>query len=154
LNSFFIISVRYFLVFIYLWYRTDRSSTERQLPKGRAGTSRSQEFKMRPVRRQEEAVPVRVYNSRGCAVTEGGERERPAIEAANAGAKKSQFMGGSPPKEDIEMQRRCFSGCLPLVFKYVTKRSEKVILYHRQLYTQDFYNVYQRILVEVSINIS
>ncbi len=54
------------------------------------------------VRRQEEVVPVRVYNSRGCAVTEGGEGERPAIEAANAGAKKSQYMGGSPPKEDIE----------------------------------------------------
>ena len=44
-----------------------------------------------------EAVSVRVYNSRGCAVTEGGEGERPAIEAANAGPQKSQFMGGSPP---------------------------------------------------------
>jgi hypothetical protein len=81
-------------------------------------------------------VPVRVYNSRGCAVTEGGEGERPAIEAANAGAKKSQFMGGSPPKEYRKMQRRCFSGFFSLVFENVTKRIEKVIsTEHRQFYT-------------------
>jgi hypothetical protein len=91
--------ISYPLVFICPWYRTDRPSAA---SKGRAGTSRSQVLKMRPVRRQEEAVPVRVHNSRGCAVTEGGEGERPAIEAANAGAKKSQFMGGSPPKEDMD----------------------------------------------------
>jgi hypothetical protein len=119
--------IRYPLIFIYPWYRTDRS---RAASKGLAGTSRSQVLKMRPVRRQGEVVPVRAHNSRGCTVTEGGEGERPAIEAANAGAKKSQFMGGSSPKEYMEMQRRRFSGFFPLVFKNVIKRSEKVTVLH------------------------
>jgi hypothetical protein len=95
-------------------------------------------------------VPVRVYKSRGCAVTEGGEGERPAIEAANAGAKKSQFMGGPPPKENMEMQRRGFSGFFPLVLKNVTKRSEKVILYNMDSFTRRIYTVVQCVAAHAS----
>jgi hypothetical protein len=67
-------------------------------------------------------VPVQVYNSRECAVTEGGEGERPAIEAANAGPKKSQFMGGSPPKED---RQNCRDDVLVDFFRLFLKMLQK-----------------------------
>ncbi len=124
-------------VYVILWYSFIHGIGQIGLAasKGLAGTSRSQDVKGSDVRRQEGAVPVRVYNSRGCAVTGGGG------EAGNRGCKcrgqEISVYGWIASKGgQTELQRRRFSGFFPLVLKMLQKGVKKWYIQHMDSFVQ------------------